>query len=191
MSHAEGKIQLSFYLFSRRYYKILFCDKVIKDHVARKRREKTYYKDRVGSWVVTLLLFPDVMFVLFWLLRTYIYYIMIFSHSIGICNFVFFYWKKASMVNRGRKSRKIECWALLTLGSPRKLWKAHCQTHCIWGRNKSLSCLNDHYFGFSVTSHQTESDLLCPLTQQFCFQEFILQMDWHIYKRMHGQGHSL
>lgn len=49
MSHAEGKIQLSFYLFSRRYYKILFCDKVIKDHVARKSREKTYYKDMVDS----------------------------------------------------------------------------------------------------------------------------------------------
>lgn len=49
MSHAEGKIQLSFHLFSRRYYETLFCGKVIKDHVARKSGGKTYYKDRVGS----------------------------------------------------------------------------------------------------------------------------------------------
>lgn len=40
MNHAERKIQLSFYLFSIRYYKILFYGKVIKDCIAQKSWQK-------------------------------------------------------------------------------------------------------------------------------------------------------
>lgn len=40
-------------------------------------------------------------------------------------------------------------------------------------------------------SNQTESELIRPLTQQFHFQEFTLQIYWRVYKMMYGQGHSL
>ena len=48
MNHAERKIQLSFYLFSIRYYKILFYGKVIKDCI----EQKSWQKLTKVSWEV-------------------------------------------------------------------------------------------------------------------------------------------
>lgn len=59
------KFNYHFIYFPGGITKILSCDKVIKDHVAKKSKEKTYYKDKVGGWGVIILFFPDVvMFVI-------------------------------------------------------------------------------------------------------------------------------